>query len=209
MNIRGFGGITKQKSLMSLFSSLNPDIILIQETMCDYYSPLHLFSKMRPSWEFCALDSLGILGGLLTSWNPHLTHCKVFHSYDGILVKAIFKGLDFVFSILNYYGPYSNKYFFWYKVLARAIFYYPNLILAGDLNFTLSNAEIWGNRARIDHMVHYFSHLLDSTNMVDLAPHTPGPTWRNDCVGHDGVSKRIDRFLDTLHVLPALNQYNS
>ena len=69
---------------------------------------------------------------------------------------------------MNCYGTYSNKAFFWDNILAGGIFYYPNLILVGDLNFTLSDAEIWGNKARINHMVHYFSHLLHSTNIVDL-----------------------------------------
>ena len=89
------------------------------------------------------------------------------------------------------------------------IFDYPNLIFAGELNFTLSDAEIWGGKARIDHMAHFFTHILDSTNMVDLAPHTPGPTWRNGCVGHDGVSKRLDIFFTSLHLIPILNHYKS
>ena len=89
----GFGGLTKQKALRSLFSSWNLDMILIQETMCDHYLALCLFSKLNPGWEFCALDSLGHLGGLLTGWNPHLTCYKYFHTYAGILVKVRFKGL--------------------------------------------------------------------------------------------------------------------
>ena len=112
MNIHGFGGLTKQKYLRTLFSSLNPDMILIQETMCDHFSALHLFSKLKSGWEFCALESHGLSGGLLTGWNPHLTRCKAFQSFAVILVKAIFKGHDSVFSILNCYGPYSNKDFF-------------------------------------------------------------------------------------------------
>ena len=105
--------------------------------ICDHYLALCLFSNIKPSWEFCAIDSLGRSGGLLTGWNPHLTHCKAFHSYAGILVKARFKGLDFVFSNLSCYGPYSNRYFFWNNDMARGIFDVPNLILAGDLNFNI------------------------------------------------------------------------
>ena len=33
MNIRGFGGVAKQKSLGLLLSSLKPDLILFQETV--------------------------------------------------------------------------------------------------------------------------------------------------------------------------------
>ena len=65
MNICGFGGPTKQKSLKDLFTSLNPDIILLQETMCDHVSALCLFAFMKTGWEFCAIDALGIYGGIL------------------------------------------------------------------------------------------------------------------------------------------------
>ena len=73
MNICGFGGLPKQKALRSLFSSLNPDMILIQETMRDYYSALHCFSKLKHGWEFYSLDSCGCFGGLLIGWNPHIS----------------------------------------------------------------------------------------------------------------------------------------
>ena len=72
MNIRGFGGISKQKALGSLFSDLNPDMILLQETMCNFTQSLLLFSKFYPGWEFYALDASGVSSGLLDGWNPLL-----------------------------------------------------------------------------------------------------------------------------------------
>ena len=104
MNICGFGGHTKQKSLLSLFLSLNLDMIFIYETMCNYYHALHLFSKLKPGWEFCAIDSSGLFVGLLTRWNPLVVHCKSFASYTGILMKVRFKGLSDEISILSCYG---------------------------------------------------------------------------------------------------------
>ena len=76
MNICGFGGPTKQKSLKYLFTSINPDIILLLETMCDHFTSLCLFAFIKPSWEFCAIDALGLSGGILSAWNPHLIRCK-------------------------------------------------------------------------------------------------------------------------------------
>ena len=209
MNIRGFGGIPKQKSLTSLFYSLKPDMILIQETRCDHFTSLRHFSKLKPIWKFCALDSHGLSGGLLSSWNPHITQCKAFHSFASILLKDRFKGDDYFFSILNYYGPYTNRVTFWDNVLAGGIFKYPNLILDGDLNFTFSDSDIWGINARMDHMVHYFKYLLDSSNMVELNPYHTGPTWRNGRTGTEGVSKRLERFLVSLQLIPVLNSYHS
>ena len=94
MNIWDFGGLTKQKSLCSLFTSLKPDMILLQETMCSFSHALNLFSKLKPGWELCSIDSTGLLGGLLLGWNPLLIGCKAFTSYAGILLKANFKGIS-------------------------------------------------------------------------------------------------------------------
>ena len=67
MNIRGFRGLPKQKSLSSIFSDLNPDMILIQEKMCNFSQALFLFSKIKPGLEYCSLDSASHSVGLLAS----------------------------------------------------------------------------------------------------------------------------------------------
>ena len=98
---------------------------------------------------------------------------------------------------------------FWDNVVAGGLVNYPNLILASDMKFTLSDAEIWGVKSRMDHMIHYFTNLLDSSNLVDLAPLHLGPTWRNGRPGSEGISKRIDRFLAPVHLIPLLNDFKS
>ena len=45
--------------------------------------------------------------------------------------------------------------------------------------------------------------------MVDLAGHSPGPTWRNGHVGDAGISKRLDDFLSSSHLLPSLYFFRS
>ena len=75
LNVRGVGGKTKHICLRKLFHSLGPDMILLQETMCSTYPALLAFSKLLPSWEFCATDASGLLGGLLTAWNPLRVKC--------------------------------------------------------------------------------------------------------------------------------------
>ena len=46
LNIRGLGGLAKQKGLRHIFSSLSPDIIFLQETMNSTYPTLLAFSKL-------------------------------------------------------------------------------------------------------------------------------------------------------------------
>ena len=61
----------------------------------------------------------------------------------------------------------------------------------------------------MDPLVHYFTNILDKSNLVDLATHYPGPTWRNGKSRTDGVSKCIDRFLASMHTVPILDNYKS
>ena len=105
LNVRGLGGLAKQKSLQHLLLALSPDVVLFQETMTSPYPALFAFSKLCPSWEFCALSSNGLSGGILSGWNPKLIKCKAFHTAAGILLNASIRGSSLNLSILNCYGP--------------------------------------------------------------------------------------------------------
>ena len=109
LNVHGLGGLAKQKSLHHLFVSLSPDFVLFQETMTNSYPALFAFSKICPGWEFCALNSNGLSGGILSGWNPKLIKCKAFHTAAGILLNASIRGSSLILSILNCYGPYLNR----------------------------------------------------------------------------------------------------
>ena len=85
----------------------------------------------------------------------------------------------------------------------------PNLLLARDLNFTLSSAEFWGCKARLDPLESFFSQLISCNKLVDLAMNLSGPTWRNGCSGDAGISKRLDRFLLSESLLPCLSYYRT
>ena len=191
LNICGLGDSAKQKSLRLLLSSLSPDLVLLQETMTSPYPALFAFYKIFPGWEFCALSSIGLSRGLLTSWNPKLFKCKAYQTVAGILLKATIMGSALKLSILNCYGPYHNRDSFWNVVASGGLLSLPNLILAGDLNLTLSASEIWGSKALSDPLSPYFSKLFSDHNLVDVAPPYAGPTWRNGRIGEEGISKRL------------------
>ena len=185
LNVRGLGGLAKQKILRHLISSLSPDVILLQETMTSIYAALFAFSKLCPGWEFCAIKAKGLSGGILSGWNPKLLRCKAFHTVAGILLKASLKSSPLELSILNCYGPYNNRDSFWNVVAAGGLLSLPNLILVGDLNFTLNASEIWGSKALLDPLGPYFSKLLSDHHLVDVAPSCAGPTWRNGRMGEE------------------------
>ena len=109
LNVQGLGGSAKQKSLYHLLSSISPEIILFQQTMNNTYPAPLAFSKLRPGWEFCAISSAGLSGGILSGWNPKLLKCKALHTAASILLKASIRGSSFELSILNCYGPYLYR----------------------------------------------------------------------------------------------------
>ena len=119
-------------------------MILLQETMCSTYPALLAFSKLLPSWEFCAISASGLSGGLLTAWNPQRVKCHAFETCVGILVQASFRGLPTPFAILNVYSPYWDRELFWEKAHRGGILNILNLVLGGDLNLTLNSSDIWG-----------------------------------------------------------------
>ena len=176
LNVRGLGSLAKQKSLQHLLFSLSPDVVLFQETMTSPYPALYAFSKLCPGWEFCALSSNGLSGGILFGWNPKIIKCKAFHTVAGILLKASIRGTSLHLSILNCYGPYLNRDTFWNAAALGGLLSQPNLILAGDLNLTLNTSEIWGSRAQPDPLGPFFSKLFSDHHLVDVAPSCAGPT---------------------------------
>ena len=77
---------------------------------------------------------------------------KEFKTNLGIVLEGKLGFLDLDLTILNVYGPYKNRDRFWDPLSTLGLFNYENLILAGDFNFALSLAEIWGLNAKLDLM---------------------------------------------------------
>lgn len=46
-----------------------------------------------------------------------------------------------------------------------------------------------------DDLADYFNGILDTFDLVDVAPCVPGPTWTNGRAGMAGIHKRLDKFL--------------
>jgi hypothetical protein len=61
-----------------------------------------------------------------------------------ISIKLEVKDVGFSFSVLNVYGPYANKIPFWKDLANVGALSGPLTLVGGDLNFTLSFKEVWG-----------------------------------------------------------------
>jgi len=70
-----------------------------------------------------------------------------------------------------------------------------NLIIGGNLNFTLNRREISGSSPRVDRLDGFLHNLFNEESVVDIDPIKLTPTWSNNISGIDCVSKKFDRFL--------------
>jgi endonuclease/exonuclease/phosphatase family metal-dependent hydrolase len=77
---------------------------------------------------------------------------------------------------------------------AIGILAHKDLIIAGDLNFTTSSAEVWGHSVLQDSLAGFFKSFFFFNSLVDVAPAEIVPTWRNDRSGDDSIAKQLDRI---------------
>jgi hypothetical protein len=89
------------------------------------------------------------------------------------------------------------------------LLYAKNLILAGDLNFTIGADEVWGPAAHLDRHAGFFLDMIKEHSLVDLAPDILIPTWRNGRSGDVGIEKRLDRTLVSESLLQEVGCYRS
>ena len=70
-----------------------------------------------------------------------------------------------------------------------------NVIIGGDLKFTLGAHEIWGSRTRTNQLADYFAKKLREGGLTNVGIIKLKRTWSNTRVGDNRNSKRLDHFL--------------
>lgn len=64
LNVHGLGKVSRAQALSNLVYTINPAIVMLQETMCDDSFAISKICKILPNWEVVAVSSCGLLGGL-------------------------------------------------------------------------------------------------------------------------------------------------
>jgi hypothetical protein len=80
------------------------------------------------------------------------------------------KDVDYAFSVINIYDPYSDRIPFWENLKNEGLFNDPLTVIDGDLNFTLSLREVWGPHPKEDRQQGFFLSFLESVNLMDVEP---------------------------------------
>eukprot|EP00253_Pinus_taeda_P005878 PITA_05878 len=150
---------------------------------------------MFPSWFMVAIGATGMSGGLAVLWDPTWIKARAFKCCAGIMISALVRGHANILNILNFYGPCRDRAPFWERLFMFEILEMESLLIAGDLNFTLSPNECWGTGRKKDPLSDRIRMELLNKNLVDICPENMGPTWENGRNGLAFIAKRIDRFL--------------
>eukprot|EP00253_Pinus_taeda_P033361 PITA_33361 len=164
-----------------------------------------------PGWSFHAIDAVGHSGGLAIGVKDGRMLINSFWGMDhalGMEISSPDMGVSLL--MLNIYGPCQGREQYWNNLLSKYLIKNRSLILGGDLNFSIGNAEAWGPSAKEDPLSDFFSNTLHSHNLIDVNLIKAKPTWRNRRIGEGRVAKRLDRFLiseDLMSSIPMIRQW--
>ena len=160
-----------------MISVQSPEVILLQETMGPKLEIENLLSSLLPLYYFTAQSARGHSGGLTIGWKKSCIHCtNTWGSSLRLEAQIYWAETNLNLTIVNIYGPYTNRLEFWDSFRKSGFIKEIKLIIDGDLNFTLGAHEIWGPKARTDPLAPYFSNLLMDSKLVDLDPQILKPT---------------------------------
>lgn len=78
----------------------------------------------------------------------------------------------------------------------------------GDFNIILDSDEAWGanHSGFIDD---YFINLFASKNLIDIKPPKLVPTWRNERLGQNAITRRLDRVVVSEELLSKICHYRA
>eukprot|EP00253_Pinus_taeda_P008242 PITA_08242 len=181
-NCRGFASSPEKLALRRLLSISQPDIILLQETLCPADTLIQSFKSWMPYWTFHAIDALGRSGGLAIGiLNKAIKISNIWGGRGFIGLDIYVLSMEMNLRIVNVYDPCSSRSPFWSALLESDLLKEDNILLGGDLNFSMDIPS-----ARLQH------------------------TWTNNRSGNQSLARRLDRFLlkETLYNdLPRTRQW--
>ena len=79
---------------------------------------------------------------MVTGFNPKKLKYVSSWGFVNVLALELFSSeLNLTFLSINIYGPCVDKEHFWTSVFSSSWLSHPNIIIGGDLNFSLGEAE--------------------------------------------------------------------
>lgn len=195
-NCKGLASASKKLAMRKLFETVSVDIILLQETLSLADPVSIVLSSILSGWKFLAMYYTGISGGLAIGYNPSTIKAQATWGGQGFMGIDLFSAnLGYSLRIVNIYDPCHQRENFWNHLLGLSIFSADNIIIGGDLNFSLGYGESWGSTAQVDSIIGYMSDLLKRHNLIDVPMHKPLITWRNRRIREVALARRLDKYI--------------
>jgi hypothetical protein len=139
--------------------------------MVDEHTTTQSLSTLFPGWAFLGSDACGRSGGLVIGWLSIKIKPLNSWAFEFCLgFEVLVEGLGMTLKILNIYGPHTYMIQFWSSFFRKELLRSKNLIIGGDLNFSLGEAESCGPSAHPYPQTTFFSHLLNTNGFIDIAP---------------------------------------
>eukprot|EP00253_Pinus_taeda_P011273 PITA_11273 len=143
-----------------------------------------------------ALDASGRSGGLAIGVNNRTAEVRKYfggRSFIGLDISSHLVERDI--RIINVCGPCTDRANFWRILLGSELFQADNIILGGDLNFSLGFSESWKHLSQVDSLTDTMTSLLEDHKWVDIPSARLQYTWSNNRSGEQSLARRLDRFL--------------
>ena len=99
LNCRGLESPSKSLSLQRLLELLQPDIVILQETLGEASLIISLLEELLKGWSLFSLDSLGCSGGLAMGWNSK--SIKIENSWGFKLHQGMFVFVEGMFVFIR------------------------------------------------------------------------------------------------------------
>eukprot|EP00253_Pinus_taeda_P003005 PITA_03005 len=191
-----------------LIESESIDILLLQEILGSDEDIEHTLAGLRPGWHHQALDAIGRARGLAISYNPQTINVSATWGGVGFIGMDLFSAeLGLTLRIISVYGPCQRREDIWQQFLGSNLTSVDQLIIGGDLNFSIGYGESWGSLAQIDPSSNFFRDILELHHLADIPMKKLMPTWRNRRMGEAALARRLDRFLIKIPLLQKLSRY--
>jgi ribonuclease HI/exonuclease III len=198
-NCRGLGSKIKEEALRDIVRVERPEVLLIQETKMEEVDLLRISPTFWKKGPGKAVSARGASGGLATFWDSTKLELKEeFGTLHWLFTKLIHKDSGHQVSLFNLYVPalLNEKKDCWDSIhLFLNSHHTENLVMAGDLNVTLSTAEKKGGSIVRDPSREWVEDLIADWELEDIPPTNGKFTWSNKRVGPGHIAARLDRFL--------------
>ena len=108
-NCRDLASPQKKSSIKRMITLLDPQIILLQETMGSSDKVKEALESWLPGWVFEAMDTVGRSGGLAIGWVANQIRRENNWGFQsGMGIDVYSRETDRVYSVINIYGPYQD-----------------------------------------------------------------------------------------------------